>query len=295
MKAHPNTRPATLWDKLLTAYQYLLPQHLISRLTFHLTRVRSRAVKNLLIRTFIRVFEVDMSIAEHAEAGAYVDFNAFFTRALKNSARPQPTDSNAIACPVDGTVSQSGVIEGDRLLQAKGHDYSLEALLAGDPIEEKFIDGRFITIYLSPRDYHRIHMPVSGRLNRMIYVPGKLFRVSDRTTRVIPGLFARNERVINLFDTDVGPVAVILVGAINVGCMETAWHGVVKSPQERRLQIWGYDDKEITLQRGDELGRFNMGSTVILLFPPGSAELDGKLATGQHVCVGQDIGTLLKE
>jgi len=294
MNASPNTRPASVWDRLLTAYQYLLPQHLVSRLTFHLTRVRHRVVKNLLIRTFIRVFKVDMAIAEHADAEAYIDFNAFFTRALKDGARPQPADTDAIACPVDGTVSQCGKIDGDRLLQAKGHDYRLDALLAGDPIEAQFMDGCFITLYLSPRDYHRIHMPVSGKLKRMIYVPGRLFSVSNRTTRVIPGLFARNERIINIFDTPVGPVAVILVGAINVGCMETAWHGVVKSPMGRRLQIWGYDDRPITLQRGEELGRFNMGSTVILLFPEGSTQLDKQLHAGQRGQVGQAIGALLK-
>jgi len=292
MNASPNTRPASLWDKLLTAYQYILPQHFVSRLTFHLTRVRNRGVKNLLIRIFIKVFNVDMSIAEQPGADAYADFNTFFTRSLKDGARLQPADSEAIACPVDGTISQAGRIEGDRLLQAKGHDYRLDALLAGDPLEEQFINGSFITLYLSPRDYHRIHMPLTGKLNRMIYVPGRLFSVSDRTTRVIPGLFARNERVINIFDTAVGPVAVIMVGAINVGCMETVWHGVVKSPAGRRLQIWGYDDRPVSLKRGEELGRFNMGSTVILLFPKDSATLDAQLQAGQNMQMGQAIGTL---
>jgi phosphatidylserine decarboxylase len=272
-----------------------LPQHLISRLTFRLTRLRSPLVP-LAIRGFIRLFQVDMSEALGPEPGSYPSFNAFFTRALRPQARPVVPEKDAIACPVDGTLSQLGMIQGERILQAKGRDYSAFELLGGHPhTAEPFRGGRFCTLYLSPRDYHRVHMPLSATLREMVYVPGRLFSVAPYATRTIPRLFARNERVACLFDTGAGPMAVVMVGAINVAAIETVWAGLVTPPPGPRIQVFDYRERArpIRLEKGQEMGRFNMGSTVIVLFPKGAMEWDPGLEAGARVRIGKRLGRLI--
>jgi len=266
----------------------LVPQHGLSNLVFRLTRIRTRWLKNILIKRFIAWFNVDMSIALEPDPCAYKDFNSFFTRPLRKDARP--ICDNGLCCPVDGAVSQLGKINQSSILQAKNHHYSLKALLGGsDTLTEKFINGSFCTIYLSPRDYHRIHMPVDGSLQEMIYVPGKLYSVNTYTAETVPGLFAVNERVINMFETEHGPMALILVGAINVGSMETTWHGDVTPPYGKTINRWEYEQGAVNLARGEEMGRFNMGSTIILLFPKGKADWLGTLSAGKTVQMGQPL------
>jgi phosphatidylserine decarboxylase len=249
--------------------------------------------KTPLIKVFIRHFKVDMADAEASTAADYSSFNHFFTRALKVTVRPYPDDLQAITSPVDGRVSQAGTITDERLLQAKGLDYSLLSLLGGNAEQlALFRNGTFATIYLSPRDYHRIHMPCQGRLLETTYVPGRLFSVAPHTTRAIPGLFTRNERLVCLFDTPAGPMAMILVGAIFVSCMETVWSGVVNPKLGMSLQSRTFaqaGNESVELQRGDEMGRFNMGSTVILLYGPDAVTWVDSLQAGQPLQLGQSI------
>ena len=251
-------------DRLNTALLRMLPQHLLSRGMYHLARSETGWLKDLLIRYVVTRYDVDMQEALVEDPYAYPSFNAFFTRALKPGVRP--VTQEGMASPVDGKVSQAGRIRHDRLIQAKGHEYSLYALLAGDGfMASQFESGTFATIYLAPRDYHRIHMPLDGTLREMVFVPGDLFSVSETTAELVPGLFARNERVILLFDTDRGPMALVLVGAIFVGSMETVWHGEVRSPDDG-IARWTYEGDEAPhFSRGEEIARFNMGSTVIVL------------------------------
>jgi len=289
----PADKGAGLLDHLAAWAQYPLPTHAISRLVHALARSRRRWLKDILIHRFIAHFGVDMSEARQERASDFPDFNSFFTRALKPGCRPVVSGRGELACPVDGAVSQCGRIEADSLFQAKGHDYSLRALLGGSPaLAETFADGEFATLYLSPRDYHRIHMPLDGRLRTMLHVPGRLFSVNPRTTRAVPGLFARNERVVTVFDTAAGPMALVLVGAINVASIETVWHGEVTPPAGRRLRQWGYADQAppLLLERGQEMGRFNMGSTVIVLFGANSIAWDEALTAGAPVRMGQRLG-----
>jgi phosphatidylserine decarboxylase len=287
---------ATLLDHLKSWPLALLPHGLLSRLVRVIARCRLRLVKDLLISAFMRRFAIDLSEAETGTATDYPDFNSFFTRALKPGARLLPEASNAISCPVDGFVSQAGQLDQDRILQAKGHHYSLSRLLGGDPGRAApFLGGHFATLYLSPRDYHRIHMPVDGRLVETVYVPGRLYSVAPHTTRAIPGLFARNERLICLFETASGPMAVVMVGAIFVSCMETVWGGVVNPRMRGALQSRRHDLPEggvIELARGMEMGRFNMGSTVIVLFGPDQAHWLETLQAGMPVKMGDVLGTL---
>lgn len=288
---------ASLPDKLKSWPLALLPHQLLSHAVRRVTRWRAPWWKNLLIRRFIRHFDVDMAEAAEPVPTRYADFNEFFTRALRPGVRTQPDDPAAIACPVDGRVSQAGTIAGDRMLQAKGHDYSLTALLGGDPARAaRFTGGRFATLYLSPRDYHRIHMPCAGTLLETVYVPGRLFSVAPHTTRAIPGLFARNERLVACFDTPAGPMAMVLVGAIFVSCMETVWSGVVNPQRGMALQTRRFDgpgETPVTLARGAEMGRFNMGSTVILVYGPDRVRWAEPLLPGQAVRVGQTLGQRL--
>lgn len=251
-------------DRLNTALLRILPQHLLSHGMYHLARSEIGWLKDLLIRHVITHYDVDMQDALIEDPYTYPSFNAFFTRALKPGARPITPEG--MASPTDGKVSQTGRIRHDRLIQAKGHEYSLYALLAGDGfMASQFESGTFTTIYLAPRDYHRIHMPLDGTLREMVFVPGDLFSVSKATTQLVPGLFARNERVILLFDTDRGPMTLVLVGAIFVGNMETVWHGEVRSP-DGSIARWIYEGDEAPhFSRGEEIARFNMGSTVIVL------------------------------
>ena len=284
-----------LRDNLFVLLQYLLPQHPISRLIHWFVRLRITWLKNLVGRWFIHHFQVNMADAVEEDISAYPDFNSFFTRALKPEVRPLASEANAVLCPVDGAVSQAGHIEGDAIFQAKGHRFSLQTLLGGNtPWRDKFQDGLFATLYLSPRDYHRIHMPLTGTLKKVIHVPGRLFSVNPVTTRKVPGLFARNERVACLFDTPHGPMGMVLVGAINVASIETVWQGVVTPPAGKRIQSWDYSDKDVVLEAGEEMGRFNMGSTVILLFPPNRVEWDNSLMADAPVRMGELIGVTVE-
>ena len=254
--------------RLFVWLQHVLPQHALSRLVLHATRVRAPWFKNWLVRGFLKLYTVDMSEAVQTNPLSYASFNEFFTRALQPHARPMAADPGAIACPVDGTISQLGAIERDQIVQAKGHHYSSTALVGGDhDLAARFHDGSFATLYLSPKDYHRIHMPCAGTLTRMIHVPGSLFSVNPVTARGVPGLFARNESVVCVFDSAaVGPFVLVLVGATIVGSMATVWHGAVNAPRGRRVREWRYPPGQVALKQGQEMGRFMLGSTVVLLF-----------------------------
>lgn len=271
----------------------LLPHRLLSHLVRRATRWQAGWWKRRLIHAFAARFAIDMSEAAEPDLDAYPDFNRFFTRALRADARTWPDDERILASPVDGTVSAAGPVSQARLLQAKGVDYSLAALLGGDTqLAQQFENGRFATLYLSPRDYHRIHMPCSGTLVSTTYVPGRLYSVAPHTTRAVSGLFARNERLVACFETAHGPLAMVMVGAIFVSCMETTWAGVVNPRLRARLQHERFDGDGPRLARGAEMGRFNMGSTVILVCGPGMCELAPELASGQPVRLGQALGTL---
>jgi len=276
-----------LSDYIKVIPQYILPHHALSRIMHRLTRIKITWIKNLSIRTVVKKYKVDLSIAERTGAEAYSSFNDFFTRSLKPDARPL---GRGVISPVDGTVSQSTSIEHDRIFQAKGHDYSLQTLIGGDEqLAAEFDQGDFCTIYLSPRDYHRIHAPIAGSLREMIHIPGRLFSVNPATTRRVPGLFARNERVACIFDTDVGPVAVIMVGAIFVSSIETVWAGEITPPTRRKVQRWQYTDQNLEFKAGDEIGRFNMGSTVILLFGKDAVSGLSDLQPEQGLIMGETI------
>jgi phosphatidylserine decarboxylase len=257
------------------------------------TRLRWRPAKNALIRAFMRGFKPDLSDAQVSDPLAYPSFNAFFTRELRADARPLAGDAQTLVSPVDGTLSQAGAIDDNRLLQAKGHHYTLEALLAGAAPQwaPTFRNGRFATIYLAPYNYHRIHMPADGTLREAWYVPGRLFSVNAATAAQVPGLFARNERVVLLFDGATGPFAMIFVGALNVGSIATVWHGDVAPRRPRRVtQLPLPPQAQRALPRGAEAGRFNMGSTVILLVPAAGAQLDAALVPNRILRMGEAIG-----
>jgi phosphatidylserine decarboxylase len=276
--------------RLFVSLQHLLPQHGLSRLTLRATRVRTPWFKNALMRGFMRLYDIDMSEALESDPVRYGSFNEFFTRALKSGARPIAADPASIACPVDGTVSECGRIEGEQLMQAKGRTYALNELLAAAPWSSAFAGGEFATIYLAPYNYHRIHMPLAGKLLQTIYVPGRLFSVNTVTAARVPRLFARNERVICLFEGAAGRFAVILVGALNVGSMSTVWAGDI-TPAKRRI-VTRLPDAQVSLGKGEELGRFNMGSTVILLLEPNRAAWRDDLQAGLKVRLGEELGRL---
>lgn len=270
--------------------QHVLPQHTLSRLVLVATRIRAAWFKNVLIRAFLKAYPVDLSEAEQSEPASYQSFNAFFTRALRAELRPIAAAAAAIASPVDGTVSECGRIDGEILLQAKGRSYSLPDLLAAQDWAGRFAGGTFATVYLAPFNYHRIHMPISGNLLDCIYVPGRLFSVNDATARDVSRLFARNERVLTRFDSAAGQFALVLVGALNVGSMATVWAGDI-TPRRPRV-LTHLPKVRITLAKGAELGRFNMGSTVILLFEPGRTRWDDFLCRGSTLRFGQRIGQI---
>jgi phosphatidylserine decarboxylase len=280
-------------DRLFVGLQHLLPQHALSRGMHALARVRFAPVKNLAIRTFLRFYAVNMAEAERSDPAAYGSFNDFFTRALKPGARTVDPAPGAVACPVDGTVSQAGDLRGDRLLQAKGIDYSAAALLGGDEaLAREFEDGSFATLYLAPFNYHRIHMPLAGTLRRARYVGGDLFSVNAATAAGVPGLFTRNERVACVFDTAAGPMAVVLVGALFVGSMSLSFAGEVTAERTRTLRDLPVTDPIVALEKGAELGRFNMGSTVIVMFARGRVRLEPGLLPGSAVRFGQRLATV---
>jgi phosphatidylserine decarboxylase len=272
----------------------LLPQHLISRIVLRISRCRSPFIKNNLIRLYTSLFEIDLSDARETDPLAYASWNAFFTRALKTEARPIDPSDEVLTSPVDGTISQIGYLREDSIFQAKGHEYSAQALVGDSQLGDAYADGAFITIYLSPRDYHRIHMPYAGTLRRMLHVPGRLFSVAPHTVNNIEGLFARNERVNSIFENDIGPMFVSLVGAINVGAIETCWAGLVTPPAGKKLTDTHYyeEDTPIFLEKGQEMGRFNLGSTVILLLPRDRIEWLEALKPGSTLRMGQALATV---
>jgi len=280
------------FEKLLAGAQYILPQHTLSRMVYALMRCEAVVVKNFLIRAISRLAGIDRSEALSGRLEDYPSFNAWFTRELKPGVRVFEAAPDAVQCPCDGTVSEIGQLQQGRILQAKNRYYTLGELMAGDPVGKQFEDGFFATIYLSPKDYHRVHMPLAGTLEHMIYVPGRLFSVAPYTVRRVPGLFARNERVICVFETGAGPMAVILVGAMLVSSVSTAWAGEVTGRRTGKIVATDYTGQAIHLDRGAELGRFNMGSTVIVLLPPGSVEPLPGLAGGDTVRVGQLLARL---
>jgi phosphatidylserine decarboxylase len=274
--------------RLFIWLQHLLPQHRLSRLVLSATRVRTRWFKNLLTRAFLALFAVDMAEAIEVDPYRYASFNEFFTRALRPEARPIAAAAAAIASPVDGTVSECGSIERDSLLQAKDRRYTLGELLAQQAWARHFEDGSFATLYLAPYNYHRVHMPLRGRLIDTVYVPGRLFSVNSMTAQHVPSLFARNERVLTLFEGDFGRFAVVLVGALNVGSIATVWAGDI-TPAVRRV-VTHIEGPPIVLDKGAELGRFNMGSTVILLFEVNRVRWNPPLRAGAAVRWGQMLG-----
>ena len=288
----PATRTTSWQDYLKSLPLYLLPHHAVSRLTLRLTRIRTPWFKNAFIRWFAGHYRVNWDEALHQQPEDFAHFNAFFTRELAPGMRPVEGDEHTVVSPADGHISQLGPIDADTVFQAKGHSFSVTELLGGDQeAAGLFRDGSFATVYLSPRDYHRLHMPLAGRLQKTLYVPGRLFSVAPHTTRVVPRLFARNERLVAIFDTCAGPMAMVLVGAINVAAIETVWAGLVTPPHRRRIETADFIDADITLERGAEMGRFNMGSTVILLFGKNAVHWQTALAAEAPVRMGMAIGS----
>ena len=273
-------------DRLAVLPQYVLPKKALTAFAGQVAGAPMGAMTTAIIRRFIRRYQVDMNEAAQSDPAAYATFNDFFTRALKEGARPLAQAD--MVCPVDGAISQFGDMEDDQIFQAKGHRYSATALLGGEArLAEPFRGGSFATLYLSPRDYHRIHMPCDGLLTRMVYVPGALFSVNPTTARGVPGLFARNERVVCLFETACGPFALVLVGATIVGSMATVWHGVVNPPRQPTVAHWDYAGQNVRLRQGQEMGRFLLGSTVVMLWPRGQIRFNPAWAPAQPVRLGQ--------
>lgn len=273
---------------ILKAYPfYLIPHHMISRIVYYLTRLEGKLVQPA-IRKFSKLFDVNLNEAKIQDIDEFKTFNDFFTRELKVDARPIAKGDKILCCPVDGTISQTGMIANDSIFQAKKHNYTVTELLGGDKkLSKLFQGGQFNTIYLSPKDYHRIHMPCDGILTQQIHVPGRLFSVAPFTVNNIPRLFARNERVVALFETAYGPMAMVLVGAINVAAIETVWSGLVTPPKGKIVTTKHYQQGDISLKKGDEMGRFNMGSTVILLMNNIDLKWVSDIETGQIVRMGE--------
>ncbi len=278
---------ASLTDYIKSGALYVLPHHLISRTIFKLTRIKSPFVPKA-ITLFSNVFDVNLKEAKNSEPRSYATFNEFFTRELKEGLRP--ISDSPIVSPVDGTISEVGDIKNGQLLQAKGITYSLEQLLGGNKERAKlYKNGQFITIYLSPRDYHRIHMPCTGTLKEQVHIPGRLFSVAKHTVKTVKGIFARNERVVASFDTEFGSMAMVLVGAINVAAIETVWHGLITPPKGETITSKSYKSKKVQIDKGKEMGRFNMGSTVILVFQNDAPKLSDSLAVDQTLELGESL------
>lgn len=284
-------------DKLFVLSQYVTPQRTVSQLAGRLAdSTGSPALKNRVIKWFIGRYGVNMSEAAESDPTVYPSFNAFFTRELKPGARTITPGEDVFVSPVDGAISQLGQVSNDRVFQAKGQSFGLTELLGGDDASaEPFREGEFSTIYLSPKDYHRIHMPMAGTLREMVYVPGNLFSVNPVTAENVPNLFARNERVVCIFDTEAGPMAMVLVGAMIVGSMETTWAGVI-APNPAKLTRWNYqDDPAIKFEKGDEMGRFRLGSTVVLVMPKGTVTWNAEQIAGKTVQMGEAFGKLASD
>jgi phosphatidylserine decarboxylase len=279
-----------LSDRLAVLPQYLLPKQAMTKLAGRIAGAKGGAMTTRLIRWFVKRYNVNMDEAHNPDIASYASFNEFFTRPLKAGARPLA--SADYVCPVDGCISQFGAIVDDQIFQAKGHHFSIAALVGGDAqLAERLRHGSFANLYLSPRDYHRIHMPFDGRLTRMIYIPGQLFSVNPTTARGIPDLFARNERVACVFDSASGPFVMVLVGATIVGSMATVWHGVVNPPRTKDTREWRYDDQDIRLNKGDEMGRFLLGSTVVMLFAKDVLVFNPAWQAADAVNLGQMMAT----
>ena len=273
-------------DRFAVLPQSLLPKQALTLLAGRIARAQGGALTTRLIEWFVQRYQVNMQEAANPDVTSYASFNDFFTRALKAGARPLAKAD--LICPVDGAISQFGPMQGPQIFQAKGHHYSSTALVGGDAaLAAQFDSGHFATLYLSPRDYHRIHMPCAGRLTRMIYVPGDLFSVNPTTARGVPGLFARNERVVCVFEGVHGPFVLVLVGATIVGSMATTWHGAVNAPRPGQLTDWRYDKKNILFKQGDEMGRFLLGSTVVMLFPKGPLHFNPAWQPGGAIRLGE--------
>ncbi len=280
-------------DRSAVLPQYLFPKQALTNFAGWVAGKERGAVTTWIIRHFVDKYGVDMNEALEPDIAHYKSFNQFFTRELKPGVRPL-ADTDLI-CPVDGAISQFGAIEGDQIFQAKGHNYSTTALMGGDAaLAAQFAHGSFATLYLSPRDYHRIHMPCDGRLLRMIHVPGELFSVNPTTARGVPGLFARNERVVCVFESAHGPFVLVLVGATIVGSMATVWHGVVNPPRGGELCEWRYDDRRIELRKGEEMGRFLLGSTVVMLFPAPAVAFNSEWAPTRPIRLGEAMANFSK-
>lgn len=277
-------------DSLAVLPQYLLPKKALTIFAGWVAGAKGGGLTTALIRWFVKRYNVNMAEAAAPDIASYATFNDFFTRALKDGARP--LFAADYVCPVDGAISQLGPITGDQIFQAKGHSYSTTALVGGDAaLAAQFQDGSFATLYLSPRDYHRIHMPCDGDLRRMIYVPGDLFSVNPTTARGVPGLFARNERVVCVFDSADGPFALTLVGATIVGSMATVWHGQVNPPRSPQICEWQYQAGQVSLKKGAEMGRFMLGSTVVMLFGKGRLAFNPEWAATRPIRMGEAMGS----
>ena len=291
MRPLTTTRPTAVSDRLAVLPQYLMPKRALTAFAGRIASARAGTLTTALIRRFVARYTVNMAEAANPDIASYASFNDFFTRALRPGARPLAQAD--LVCPVDGAISQLGAIAVDQIFQAKGHCYSTTALLVGDSaMAALFQHGHFATLYLSPRDYHRIHMPCDGTLRSMVHVPGSLFSVNPTTARGVPELFARNERVVCLFDSAAGPFAMVLVGATIVGSMATVWHGQVNPPRSGVLRQWDYQPGAVTLRPGEEMGRFLLGSTVVVLFPAGPLQFNALWAPEGSVRLGEAMASL---
>ncbi len=279
-----------LSDSAKIFFQYLLPKHPVSLLAGRLAEVEKPWIKNPLIKQFAKAYDIDMSIAVQPDLTQYAHFNDFFTRAIDLSHRPIDSNKKGLCSPVDGAISQFGAIKSGRIIQAKNHDYSTLELLGGDSQSaDYFSQGEFCTIYLAPKDYHRIHMPCAGKLISMTHVPGQLFSVNPLTANHVPKLFARNERVVSLFDTAFGKMAMVAVGATIVGSIETVWAGSVTPPSRKQIKTWNYEEQSIQLKKGEEMGRFKLGSTVILLLENKNWQWHDSIQLEADVTLGQAL------
>ena len=278
-------------DRLAVLPQYLLPKLAITKFAGRVAGAKGGANTTRIIRWFVKKYGVNMAEAQNPDIASYASFNEFFTRPLRADARPLAKAD--FICPVDGAISQFGAIDDDQIFQAKGHNFSTTALVGGDKaLAAQFQHGSFANLYLSPKDYHRIHMPCDGRLRRMMYVPGDLFSVNPTTARGIPGLFARNERVVCVFDSAHGPFVMVLVGATIVGSMATVWHGLVNPPRATQVCEWRYDEQQVTLKKGEEMGRFLLGSTVVMLFQKGVIDFNPAWTPARPIVLGETMGDL---
>ncbi len=276
-------------DRSAVLPQYILPKQALTVLAGKIAGAQAGHLTTRLIRWFVARYNVNMDEAANSDIASYQSFNEFFTRPLRDGVRPLAKAD--FICPVDGAISQFGAIERDQIFQAKGHHYSTTALVGGDAeLAAKFQDGSFATLYLSPKDYHRIHMPCDGKLTRMIYVPGELFSVNPTTARGVPGLFARNERVVCVFETKQGPLVLTLVGATIVGSMATVWHGIVNPPRTGQVREWQYRDKPVMFKKGEEMGRFLLGSTVVMLFPKNTLTFNPDWSPTRAIKMGEMMG-----